>query len=94
MQINATNNLMPLPEPQRKTSTHEGACVPETEFNRSAAIERQLADIPDIRANKVAQTRALVETRGYPPEETIRRIADLMAVSPTSGASTHEANLP
>jgi hypothetical protein len=80
MQINATNNLTPLPEPGRAaaaplTDQQQDAAV----FTASDAIHRKLGQAPDARPEAVALARALITSTLYPPDETIRGIANLLA---------------
>ncbi len=48
-------------------------------FDGAAALNRALADTPDRRADQVERARQLLGEASYPPAETIRRIASLLA---------------
>ena len=48
-------------------------------FDGAAALDRALADTPDRRVDQVERARRLLGEAGYPPAETIRRIASLLA---------------
>ena len=47
----------------------------------AAALDRALADTPDLRADRVERARELIRDVSYPPEETIQRIASLLATN-------------
>jgi hypothetical protein len=49
-------------------------------FENSRALETQLNQIPDARAGKVDEARKLASDPAYPPRETIRKIAALLAI--------------
>jgi len=51
-----------------------------TEFRAAAALERALQSRPDIRPERVEETRALVGQPTYPPRETIQKLASLLAM--------------
>ena len=52
----------------------------EQPFERAAALEQALKDIPLVRADKVEHARNLVADVKYPPQETLDRIANLLAL--------------
>jgi hypothetical protein len=56
-------------------------------FETSRALEARLKDLPDVRADKVGDGKRLVGDPEYPPRETIRRIAALLALNETNGES-------
>ena len=49
-------------------------------FERSAALNRSLADTPEVRREVVERARRLIEDTSYPPPEAINKIADLLAM--------------
>ena len=49
-------------------------------FNRAEALNKALDASPGARPEVVARARALVEDSNYPPPETIKRIANLLAL--------------
>ncbi len=55
----------------------------EVRFERAAALEKSLKDIPLVRPEKVEQARSLVADVKYPPEETLDRLANLLALHMT-----------
>ncbi len=50
-------------------------------FDNSRALEARLKNLPDVRAEKVANAQRLVADPAYPPRETIQRIAQLLAIN-------------
>ena len=56
-------------------------------FETSRALEARLKDLPDVRADKVDNGKRLIGDPEYPPRETIRRIAALLALDQTDGES-------
>jgi len=49
-------------------------------FENSRALEAGLDQLPDVRADKVEEARKLIADPAYPPRETLRRIATLLAM--------------
>ena len=49
-------------------------------FENSRALEARLESIPNVRADKLETGRRLAGDPAYPPRETIRRIATLLAM--------------
>jgi hypothetical protein len=49
-------------------------------FERADALETALKGIPLVRADKVQYAQNLVTDVKYPPEETLDRIANLLAI--------------
>jgi hypothetical protein len=52
----------------------------EQPFERAAALEKALKEIPLVRTDKVGHAKNLVADVKYPPEETLDRIANLLAI--------------
>jgi hypothetical protein len=50
-------------------------------FENSRALEARLAEFPEIRTAKVEHGKRLVGDPQYPPRETIRQIAALLAMN-------------
>lgn len=48
-------------------------------FSKSEALETALRQTPDLRADVVAKSKELVADKTYPPVETIKKIAVLLA---------------
>ncbi len=55
----------------------------EASFERAAVLESSLKEIPLVRPEKVEHARSLVADVKYPPEETLDRIANLLALHMT-----------
>lgn len=49
-------------------------------FERAVALEQALKEIPLVRPEKVEHARSLVADVKYPPEETLDRLANLLAI--------------
>ena len=83
MQINFNANIDPVPRAGAKPAkSSESSPAPEAAaFDGARALDRSLSETPDVRADKVAAGRKLVEDTHYPPQETIKRIARLLAIS-------------
>jgi hypothetical protein len=81
MQIDATSNLRPLPEPERRVSPLPTNGRDAATFAASDSLERKLSETPDVRAEAVAMARTLINQTSYPPDVTIRGIATLLASS-------------
>ena len=51
-----------------------------SEFQNSRALESRLADLPEVRTDKLQEAKRLVGDPAYPPRETIQRLAALLAI--------------
>jgi hypothetical protein len=49
-------------------------------FAEAAALERALEDTPDVRVEEVERAQRAVGEPDYPPRETLRKIANLLAI--------------
>lgn len=58
-------------------------------FENSRALEARLEELPDVRTAKVEDARRMVGDPTYPPRETIRQIAALLALN-SNGTETQE----
>jgi hypothetical protein len=82
MQVNtnistdAANRVQP-PAPQAPPVK---VAADSVNFNRTAHLERMLRDEKDVRAEEVERALSLVGQVSYPPQQTIRRIAALLAI--------------
>lgn len=81
MQINSNNGSSPVSRIWAKpTSAAQGATAGNSvNFDRAAALDRALADVPDFRPGEVERARALIRDETYPSEANIRRMASLFA---------------
>ena len=74
------SNAAPPPAP--RTPGHSEPA--NTEFRAAAALERALERRPDVRTERVEEAKNLVGQPSYPPQETIRKIASLLAMQLSS----------
>lgn len=79
MQIQATNNLTPLPERARRLTEPSLDAQDAAIFTDTEALDQKLRATDDVRADMVARARSLITAPAYPPEKTIRGIANLLA---------------
>jgi hypothetical protein len=49
-------------------------------FENSNALEAQLANLPDVRLDKLDRALNLIGQPSYPPQETINGLANLLAI--------------
>ena len=54
-------------------------------LGRFDALEAKLRNLPDVRETEVSRAKALAEKPPYPPAETVRRIANLLATNIKEG---------
>ena len=55
--------------------------VDQVSLDQSQALDQRLQDEPAVRADKVANAKELVSSINYPPQETIKKIANLLAMN-------------
>ncbi len=82
MEINPNSNTGSVnrvahPAPQARPVRGTGD---QAVFNRSEALDRSFAEMPEVRPEKVARARELIGQVTYPPRETIAKISDLLAL--------------
>lgn len=80
MHINATNNVTPLPERARQVAEPSMNKGDAAVFKCAEALDQKLRETADIRSGAVARARALIVSPDYPPEKTMRSIANLLAI--------------
>lgn len=80
MKVNPNRNLneaAPIsPAPQRPAVP---AISGEPDFQASSKLAQKLATTPTVRADKVAQAKALIADPNYPDAKTIRQVAQKLA---------------
>lgn len=81
MQINATNNLTPLPERPRRVAKPSITAQDAATFTDAEALNDKMQATTDVRAEAVARAQALIAAPQYPPEKTIRSISRLLAAN-------------
>lgn len=75
-----TGGLQPTSAPRttpRRTETASEA----VSFEGKAAIDRALRDVPDKRVEMIERAQRLVGDPTYPPRETLRSLAHLLAMN-------------
>ena len=85
MRVNP-NSELPVVGATSAPVTASGARLGEdqTAFATSDTLNRALALTPDVRAEKVAEAKALLEHGTYPPEVIIQKISALLAIKISS----------
>ncbi|MBI5800014.1 MAG: hypothetical protein HZA92_04715 [Verrucomicrobia bacterium] len=83
MQVSPNNNTGPVIRAYWKASppVPGGHGADTAQFDRATALNRSLADTPGVRPGEVERARELIGNVSYPPAETIKRIASLLAVN-------------
>ncbi len=83
MQISPNSNSGPVNRTYWKAfpSAPGGHGVDTAQFDGAAALNRALADTPELRPEAVERARELIGDVTYPPPETIKRIASLLALN-------------
>ena len=76
-----TSRLSPVPPPQLTPRVRAAAPArDEAEFSGTEALTEALARLPDTRPEVVQKAREVVGSVKYPPDETLNRIAKLLAM--------------
>lgn len=93
MEIKPNNNVEPVTRawaaPTRASAARAG--TDSAAFEHAQALEQALQTAPAVRPEMVARARQLISDVKYPPDETIRQIATLLALSlepPADGPSS------
>lgn len=83
MKIDFNANIDPLANAGAKPVKPREASTPTdaASFDSSARLERKLNETPDVRPDKVAFAKLLVGDVLYPPQQGIKSIANLLAIS-------------
>jgi len=83
MQISFNSNLDPVSKAGAPQHKAREAAVPgeRAAFDRSEALDRSLGQAPAVRADRVEQAKVLAANVLYPPRETLRGIANLLAMN-------------
>ena len=81
MEINLNPGRVPDP-PAAQPAARKGAAPAANSgtFEQSQALERNLKNTSDIRPDKIAQVRAVLNDVQYPPDALLDGIANLLAV--------------
>jgi hypothetical protein len=83
MQVNPSHHSDPVghTEHVRRAGANPRPAADGTAFERSAALNRSLANTPEVRPQVVERARRLIEDTSYPPQEAINKIASLLAMT-------------
>lgn len=81
MEINLNKPVASVPPTATRTTTGpvKKTTADATEFSGADALNQALAAAPDTRAEVIARGKKLAADPTYPPAETIKRIANLLA---------------
>jgi hypothetical protein len=80
MRVNAHSEISgvvgstPARKPQQSEPVRDQAIFSEVE-----KLQRSLAQVPEVRADKVALAKALIADKNYPSPEATQELADLLA---------------
>ena len=81
MEINFNLNAGAVGRTPPNTPVRAAASATESaSFSGADALDGALQRAPDVRADVVAQARQYIGDVNYPPRETIRKIAHLLAI--------------
>lgn len=82
MQINPSHHQDPVGQTEmiRRNAATPRPAADAASFDRSAALNRSLAEVPDTRPEVVERAKQLIADVKYPPIEAISKIADLLAM--------------
>lgn len=79
MKIDATNSATQLPGAERRVAAPRTDTQDAAHFAESSALTQKMAQTPEARPDAVARARALIVQPDYPPDITVRGIANLIA---------------
>jgi hypothetical protein len=77
---NGDTKIVPLVQPA-KASSKPAIEAESPQLTGSARLLSSLKALPDMRAEKVAQAKALVQDPSYPSDEALGKVADTLAGS-------------
>lgn len=82
MQVNPSHQNDPVGQTEfvKRSAIPSRANTDGASFDKSAALNRSLADIPDVRPDRVSRAKQLIADVNYPPQEAIKKISDLLAM--------------
>lgn len=82
MQVNPINNSGSVAgvTNQRDARAARVDAREDASFAQTDKLHSALQALPDIRESEVTRAKALVDQSNYPPMETIRRLANLLAI--------------
>jgi hypothetical protein len=77
LNLNSAGAVGPSTSPLRRNKAAQNSDA--AEFNGAAALDQSLTTTPGVRPEVIARARELVAQPDYPPAETMRKIAALLA---------------
>lgn len=80
IKLNTTNELLARAVYKASNTPATSPVRDEAAFENLHALDRQMDTIPVVRPDVVARAQQLISTADYPPERTIRSIANLLAI--------------
>jgi hypothetical protein len=83
LNLNSAGAVGPTTSPPRKNKASQGSDA--AEFSGAAALDQSLKSTPGVRPEVVARARELIVQPDYPPAETMRKIATLLAFNIDQG---------
>jgi anti-sigma28 factor (negative regulator of flagellin synthesis) len=66
--------------PGRTTAPEPHLGQDKLAFTKTESLNRSLVQTPEVRADKVAEAKALIQDGSYPPAVIIRKISALLAI--------------
>jgi hypothetical protein len=81
MEIDGNMNLGPVsgPPPAARSVPAPGSTFESDSFVGSSDLAGALQNVPEVRADVVAQARAAVNTDGYPPPDVLKKLSSFLA---------------
>jgi hypothetical protein len=82
MEVNLNTNIATVsqrPGPSTKPLPKSGG-TDNVQFSQSAGLNQALSSSPEVRSSAIDRAQHLIGDVEYPPPETIRRIAALLAM--------------
>lgn len=82
MQVNPSHHNDPVGQTEiiKRRADQPRTAADAASFTRTESLNRSLSETPDVRADKVALAKSLIQDISYPPQEAINKIADLLAM--------------
>ena len=80
MRVNPNSEIPVVETPGRLAAQEPRMGQDKLTVATSSALNDALEQTPEVRADKVAEAKALIQNGSYPPEAIIRKISALLAV--------------
>ena len=89
MRVNSNSQASAVPATSARTVDQQPRLEQDkVALNTTESINTALQQTPEVRSEKVAEARALIQTGSYPPEAIIRKLSALLAISINSRNSS------